>query len=418
MKRLLFIAHRVPYPPDKGERVRALHEIMALAAPFRVTVAYLAHGPADPKAAEGLAPWCEKVLVAPAGGPRGLIRAGLWLLGGRSATEGYFRSPRLHRALRDEAARDPFDVAVGYSSSTLPYLLAARARARVLDLIDADSAKWDAYAAAAHWPKSRLYGLEADRVRALERQALRRCDAVTLVSRAEAQVLGREGDRVLAVGNGVDAEYFRPARPAAPPGPSLVFTGTMDYRPNADGVSWFVREVWPALRREVPGITFTIVGRDPTPAVRRLAEAPGVMVTGGVPDVRPYLAEATLAVVPLLTARGIQNKVLEAMAMGRAVVGSSGALEGLDVDVGGDVCRADTPDEWRKAVAELLADTPRRVAMERSARACVLARYSWAARMKPLVDLCVGLASAPAAEAGARREEAGPAPAPGSVAQA
>ena len=322
------------------------------------------------------------------------------------------------RALLQEARREPFDLVCGYSSSTLPYVLAIPAKARVMDLVDADSAKWAAYAAAARWPRRWLYRLEADRVRALEHQALRQCDAVTLVSRAEAQVLGREGDRVLAVGNGVDAEYFRPAGPAAPPGPSLVFTGTMDYRPNAEGVCWFIREVWPALRRGIPGITFTIAGRDPTPAVQRLAEAPGVTVTGGVPDVRPYLAEATLAVVPLLTARGIQNKVLEAMAMGRAVVGSSGALEGLDVDVGGDVCCADTPDEWRKAVAELVADTPRRVAMERSARACVLARYSWAAQMKPLVDLCVRLASAPAAEAGARREEAGPAPAPGSIAQA
>jgi glycosyltransferase involved in cell wall biosynthesis len=171
-----------------------------------------------------------------------------------------------------------------------------------------------------------------------------------------------------------------------------VFTGTMDYRPNIDGVCWFVREVWPALRQGMPDLTFTIVGRDPARAVRELAQVPGVKVTGSVPDVRPYLAAATLAVVPLRIARGIQNKILEAMSMGKAVVASPAALEGLEVEVGREALQADTPQEWRQRILEMLRDEARRRAIEQAARGRVLAAYDWSARMAPLVRLCEELA--------------------------
>ncbi len=367
--------------------MRAFHEIQALAARWRVTVAALAHRPEDFQAAEALARWCERVLVARAGGAPGLTRGALALLRGRSVTEGYFASRALQRAIRDEAAREPFDLVVAYSSGTLPHALAVPAPARVMDLVDVDSIKWASYADATGWPRRWFYRLESRRVARLERRAVEACQAVFLVSPEEARALGAAGDGIGAMGNGVDTAYFTPAARSAAT-PSLVFTGTMDYRPNVDGVRWFVREVWPGLKREVPDLVFTIVGRDPTRDVLRLAEAPGVRVTGAVPDVRPYLREATAAVVPLLIARGIQNKVLEAMAMGRAVVASPGAVEGLEVERGTNLLEAETPEEWHRCIVDLLADAGLCARLEQAARACVLARYGWDARMQPLVSVC------------------------------
>ena len=390
MKRLLMVVHRLPYPPDKGERVRAFHELKALSAHFRITLAALRLGPADPAAREALASWCESVLVAPAGGWLGLLRGGLGLLAGRSVTEGYFRSGRLTRRVVAEAQAGPFDLVLAYSSAVLPLALAAAAPITVMDLVDVDSAKWVSYAERARWPMRWIYAREARGVQALERRAVEQCQAVLLVSEAEVRALGLASEKLLAVSNGVDTEYFSPMESdeaAAPP--SLVFTGTMDYRPNIEGVSWFVAEVWPDVRRQLDRATFTIVGRDPTPAVRRLAETPGVIVTGSVSDVRPYLGRATLAVAPLWIARGVQNKVLEAMAMARSVVGTPAALEGLDVTPGRDVLQAESVAQWRRAILDLCGDPSQRAALGRAARQCVVERYSWAARMKPLVDLCL-----------------------------
>jgi sugar transferase (PEP-CTERM/EpsH1 system associated) len=301
--------------------------------------------------------------------------------------------------LREEAQREPFDLIMGYSSSTLPYVLAIPAAARVMDLVDVDSAKWSAYADSAWWPKRWLYRREADGVRALERQAVDRCDAVLLVSDAEVAAISLTSGKVAAIGNGVDSDFFKPDGSVPQQAPALVFTGTMDYRPNVEGVCWFVREVWPELKRRVPELTFTIVGRDPTPEVLRLTGTPGITVTGTVKDVRPYLASASVAVVPLRIARGIQNKILEAMAMGRAVVASPPAIEGLDVNIGEEVLRAESPDEWVAAVLGLLSEGGRRERLGQAARARIVADYGWASRLSPLVSLCARMATATDADA-------------------
>lgn len=398
------MAHRVPYPPDKGERVRAFHEIVALAEHFSITLAALAHSDGDVAAASELGRWCEKVLTGRAGGRMGLMRGALSVAAGKSATEGFFRNNRLLRTLVEEAGKQPFDIVLGYSSSTLPYVLAVPAKARVMDLVDVDSAKWDFYAQAARGPKRWLYAREARGVGALERRAVETCDAVLLVSEAEVAALRLTSGKVTAMGNGVDTDFFKPDGSVPQQATALVFTGTMDYRPNVEGVCWFVREVWPELKGRVPELTFTIVGRDPTPEVLRLTGTPGITVTGTVKDVRPYLASASLAVVPLRIARGIQNKILEAMAMGRAVVASPQTIEGLDVNIGEEVLRAESPDEWVAAVLGLLSDGGRRERLGQAARKRVVSDYSWASRMRPLVLLCTALAGASEPAHGAPRQ--------------
>ena len=394
MKRLLFIAHRLPYPPDKGERIRAYHELKALSKHFRVTLAALVHGKTGRDPASSLRPCCERIILAPAGGATGLVRGAVSALGGGSITEGFFRSRRLRGCLLRESRREPFDLVFAYSSSVLPFALAVTGAPRVMDLVDVDSIKWASYAESAGWPRRWLCQAEARGVHALEARAIEAFDAVLCVSQAEAKASGFDESRFTIVGNGVDADYFAPVRGPLNAAPSIVFTGTMDYRPNAEAVGWFVRKVWPELKRTVPDLSFTIVGRDPTRAVRRLSGVPGVSVTGAVPDVRGYLSAARVAVAPLRIARGIQNKVLEAMAMGRAVVASPAALEGLEVTPGKHVLCAATPQQWRRSITELLHDDARRDKLGREARRHVVENYNWAMRMRPLVQLCLRLAGA------------------------
>jgi sugar transferase (PEP-CTERM/EpsH1 system associated) len=408
MRRLLYISHRLPYPPDKGERVRAFHEIEALAGRFRVTLASVAHRRSDHAAAGPLRSICEKVLLGRGGGRRGLMRGAWSAVRGRSVTEGYFHSAALRRRLLEEAGRERIDLVVAYCSSVLPLALSVPAAARVVDLVDVDSAKWDAYAAEAAWPKRWALAREGRTVGRLERRAVEDCEAVVLVSEEEAGLLGREGANVMAVGNGVDSGYFAPGAvaPARCDGRALVFTGTMSYRPNEQAMRWFATEVWPGLKAEADDLELWIVGREPTPSVRSLAAMPGVRVTGSVADVRPYLEAAAMSICPLRTARGVQNKVLEAMAMGKAVVASPDSIVGLDVECGRDVFAAEAAGQWRATILRLLADSSERAAAGAAARQRVLDRYTWAGRMAPLVDLCERLAGGPDEPSPVRPREA------------
>ncbi len=389
MKRLLFITHRLPFPPDKGERVRAFHEIVALSRHFAVTVASPLHRPGEAAHAAALRQHCADVLTAPAGRGKWLAGALKYLQGGCN-TEGHFNVPALRDKLLAAAAAEPFDVVVAYSSAVIPTALAVPARAHVADLVDTDSAKWHAYASAAGLLGRRFYRREADGVARLERQAVERCAAVLVVSEAEAATLPLRNDKVLVMANGVDLDYFAPA--AAPQGPpSLVFTGSMDYLPNVQAVTWFAQHVWPSLLGHVPGLRLLIVGRDPTPAVRRLRQHKGIVVTGPVDDVRPYVHRAAVVIAPLQIAPGISNKVLEAMAMGKCILASPAALVGLDVQVGRDLMEASTPQEWQASLLSLLADEARRDQLGQAARSLAQREYTWPARLAPLVELCVRL---------------------------
>jgi sugar transferase (PEP-CTERM/EpsH1 system associated) len=314
------------------------------------------------------------------------------MLMGGSMTRGYFRLSGLLEQLRNTG---PFDLAFGFSSSVLGYLQAAQAKSRVIDLCDADSVKWQAYADKAGPLQRLIYRREARGVRKLENRAVEICQAVFFASKAEADAFGNPSPKILPVGNGVDAEYFQPASQAPEPQPPrLVFTGTMDYRPNVEGVCWFAEKIMPAVREQIPSAIFQIVGRNPAKSVQALAERDDVEVTGSVPDVRPYLGGAAVAVCPLLTARGLQNKVLEAMAAGLCVIGSAQAMEGLDVELGTEALVAQTPEEWVGSIRQAVEDQAFRTRIGQAARRRILADYNWASRLEPLVATCLDLAGA------------------------
>jgi polysaccharide biosynthesis protein PslH len=281
------------------------------------------------------------------------------------------------------------------SSNMADYVMntAHSARVTLVDLADVDSEKWRAYAERDRFPMRWVHRREWRLVAELETRIARECDWSTFVSTEEAQLLAAMvPDRtahIRAVGSGVDHLYFDPALPHAPAFDTsrrnYVFTGTMDYPPNVDAVLWFAEAILPLIRLHLPDAQFHVVGSSPAPSVQKLAALPGVFVSGRVPDVRPYLAHATAAVAPMRIARGIQNKVLEAMAMARPVVVTPDALEGIDAAPGREVLVA--TDAATFAAACVQAATPAAAAIAAAARQRVLAAFIWAEKLRGFDEL-------------------------------
>lgn len=398
----LFLAHRIPYPPDKGDKIRSYHLLRHLARRWRVHLGCFVDAPEDWAHVERLRAICAQVRAVPLHPGRRRLLALRGLLRGQPLTFPYHASRGLARWVAGVRAEHAPALELAFSSGMAPYLARPGGTGRplrVVDLVDLDSEKWAAYAAAGRGPLSWLHAREGRRLAAAEVALTRSADATLLVSAAEAADLRRRpGVRATGVhvlGNGVDLDFFDPAgdfphpAPEAAGAPALVFTGAMDYRPNVDAVLRFADAVWPALRRARPDLRWWIVGSRPERRVLGLASRPGVAVTGRVPDVRPWLAHATVAVAPLRVARGVQNKVLEALAMGLPVVASPGAAAGLDPATRAILTLADEPAAMAAAVLRLLADPEARARRALAGRARLAEAYGWPARLAGL-DRLVG----------------------------
>ncbi|WP_230481531.1 TIGR03087 family PEP-CTERM/XrtA system glycosyltransferase [Sphingomonas sp. Leaf21] len=386
MRDLLFLAHRAPFPPDRGDKIRSYHVLRHLTRDWRVHLCAFGEGEADfdppPAIGERLASCHIVRRTKPM--PVAAIQA---LASGAPISLPAFAHPAMSRAVARVRAGHRLAASYVFSGQMAQY---RGAEPTIMDMVDVDSAKFAALAGTARWPMRGVLAREAKRLGDYERQVGQEVDATLFVSEAEAALFrsgGGEG-RIVAIENGIDARAYDPATMALerPDAPLIVFTGQMDYRPNIDAVTRFVTRILPLVRAERPAARFAIVGRAPSPAVRRLA-GEGVIVTGEVPDTRIWLARAAVCVAPLTLARGIQNKLLEAMAMARPVVASVAAAEGIDHD--GTIAVAnDDRDFADKVIAALNGptDNPR-------ARAQVLARYDWTARLAPLDDLLGDVAS-------------------------
>jgi sugar transferase (PEP-CTERM/EpsH1 system associated) len=382
---VLYLCHRVPYPPDKGDKIRAFHQIQALARRHRVHLLTLADGPVPDLAP--LREICHRVEVFPIHRAAAALRAAAGLFSSRPLTLSFFRSAALHARVRELAATVRFDSLVVYSSSMAPYAEPFAGVPSVLDLVDVDSAKWEQYSRYASRPLRPVYALEARRLQAYEAALVRRFDRVVLATENELRLLkGFAPDApAVAIPNGVDLEFFTPLDLPKAKSPTLVFTGQMDYFANVDGVVTFAREVFPRLRLRFPDLVLLIVGRSPAPAVRALNDIPGVQVTGAVGDVRPFLARAWAFVAPLRIAQGVQNKVLEAMAMGLPVVCSERVLAGLGEGGfrhGRDLLAAGEPAFLESCLAGLLADPAERERLAAGARQRLAAAYGWATNLE------------------------------------
>ena len=404
MPPLLFLTQRIPYPPTKGEKIRPYHILQYLRQRFEVHLGTLVDDPADQQHVPAVQAMCAGSYFATLDRRRAKATCTTGLLTGEPLSVTFFRDRGLARWVRGviDGVR-PAAVFVS-SSNMAPYVLGLPRTGRVcvVDLADVDSEKWRAYAGTATQPMRWVYHREWRRVAELEARILRECDWSTFVSNEEAALFARlnpGGDgSIRAISNGVDADYFDPALRWEPPyptdRPTFVFTGTMDYPPNVDAVAWFAESVLPLVRQGAPEAAFCIVGASPAPRVQALAALPGVSVTGRVPDVRPYLAHAAAAVAPMRIARGIQNKVLEAMAMARPVIVTPDALEGVAAKPGAELTLA--ADAGAFAAACLQALTPAAAALGPAARERVLADYSWAGCLRGFDPLFApALAKAP-----------------------
>ena len=391
--KILFLCHRMPYPPERGGKIRPFNMIRHLARSHEVTVATLARTAQERADAEGLRRFCDELHVGRLSGFGAWARFGLYGLTGRPATFGYFHSPGLYRTVQGLLAARGFDAIFVHCSSMGAYVAGHEGCRTVMDFGDADSEKWFEYSRTAPIPLSWAFGLEGKRVREAERRLGAQFDAGSVNAPREREVLAAYVRSPIAViPNGVDLEYFQPGRQAGPGYvPSrLVFTGNMSYRPNVDAVVHFAADVLPRVRREIADVQLYIVGMDPTAAVRRLADGDRVVVTGRVEDVRPYFDSAAVAVAPLRVARGLQNKVLEAMAMRVPVVASPGAFAGISAVAGRDLLVAANPEEFSRAVVTLLRDPAARERFAAAGRTCVDTNHNWSRLLARLEGLVVG----------------------------
>ena len=386
MSRLLMLAHRLPFPPNKGDKIRAFNVLAHLSQRHDVWLGCLVDDAADVVHVDALRRHARDVAYDRIDGRARRLRSLRALWPARSITVTHFHSPALQARIDAWIDEQAFDGVYCSSAPMAEYLFRSRHRegrlrdaVQAMDLIDVDSVKWAQYARNSPPWMAWLYRHEAVQLGAYERRIVDAFDRVFLVSSAEARLLGPggAGGRIDAFSNGVDLEYFSPRDAVPAEEPLIVFTGVMDYPPNEDAVGWFAQQVLPAVRRQVPAATFAIVGSRPTRSVRRLAELPGVVVTGFVEDVRDWLARAQVCVAPLRIARGVQNKVLEAMAMGRPVVVTPQALEGLDATPGRELVVAADERGFAEAVLGLLREPVRSSAIGSAARACVEQRYRW-----------------------------------------
>ncbi len=393
--KVLYVVHRVPYPPDKGDRIRSYHLLRYLARRADVHLACLADEPVSAATFAQLQRLCDRVAVVHLGGWSRWLRAAGSLLWGGCLSEGAFHSPALVRQLRSWANDTKYHVVLASASSVAAYLRIGEFAdvPAVVDLVDVDSQKWLDYAAAGRGWRAWVHGLEGRRLRKRERWLAGWARAVSVVSEHEAELCRgcAPSARVHVVPNGVDTEYFVPVESTVDE-QGCVFVGALDYPPNIDAACWFTREVWPAIHARHREARLRLVGRKPVRAVRALRSVSGVDVVGGVADVRPHVAPAAVAVAPLRLARGVQNKVLEAMAMGRPVVASPAALAGLGHRPGLPVVSAQAAQEWIDVLDELLPDVLRRRELGSAGRRYVLRHHDWDRCLNPFAEL-LGLGS-------------------------
>lgn len=334
-KNILFLTHRVPFPPDKGDKIRTFHELQRLAASHHVYCACFVDCREDRVHAAALREWCREVYTVEWSAARARLKAVAALAGKRPITLAAYDDARLRRRLDIWSEAVEFDAVAAFSACMAPYALRVRATRRVLDLCDADSEKWLDYAASTHWPMSCIHAMEGRRLRAYERECMDAFDATIVITPREKALLDPRGEhsKLHVIPNGVDLPASAISR-ASSREPIISFIGAMDYRPNVSGIGWFVHEVWPRVLASQPRARLMIVGRNPARSVRRLGNRPGVCVTGEVASVRPYLAQSRVVIAPLHIARGMANKVLEAMAHRRPVVAMPDVASCLSAEAG------------------------------------------------------------------------------------
>lgn len=401
--KILVLTHRLPFAPNRGDRIRAFHFVKLLAARADVHVVSLVHDRAEEAEADTLRRMGVRISAAVVPRLRNLARGAINLPTRTPLTNVLLSSPGMGIAVHQATCEQPPDVVLAYCSGVAPYALVPPLAGvpLILDLVDVDSAKWACFAESASFPLSWIYGREARWLAAFEARAARSAFATTVVNERERDILLRlcPDANVHVVPNGVDLDALAPSSPPSAEA-RVVFAAVFNYAPNIEGAVWLARRVWPRVRAVLPSARLTLAGASPTPAVRKLASADAsIEVTGSVGDMRPYLWRSAVAVAPLFQARGIQNKVLVAAAAGLPSVVTPAVWEGLSQEVK-PACRlAATADDFAAAVIDLLSMSAH--ARRREASGARLTELTWPRSVATLFDLIERAVSTPAHRASA-----------------
>lgn len=397
MQALLYLTHRIPYPPNKGDKIRSYHLLRHLSEHYRVYLGTFIDDEQDWKYIEQVKSFCEDTCFIRLDPLAARIRSLFTLFSNIPLTLSYYYSQRLQAWVNEQLRTKSVDRILVFSSAMAQYIDHAGDYCRIVDFVDVDSDKWRQYASAKSWPQSWVYRREAKLLLAYEKQIAKDCDYVAFVSEKEAdlfkQLAPEATDKTTFFNNGVDTDFFSPHLGYVNPYPEgaevLVFTGAMDYWPNVDAVNWFARTVFPAVRARLPQVEFYIVGARPSREVMALTSLSGITVTGTVEDIRPFIAYASMAVAPLRVARGIQNKVLEAMAMEKIVIASPQAMEGIYAVPEIEVFVAGDADQF---VDRIISQFQSKMSKEvgQAARSRVLKDYNWAESLSRVDALLTG----------------------------
>lgn len=404
MKRLLFVAHRIPYPPNKGDKIRSFNELKYLSHHYSVDLLCLVDDPADLKYTSDLQRYCDRIKVFHLNSISAKVRGGMALLTGRSLSSRYFYLNEIQRAFKRWLQERTYEAVFCFSSSMAEYIFQSQALSKhrsekspllVMDFCDVDSDKWRQYAQESSFPLKILYGIESRRLQTYEIKIQKYFDHTVLSSPGEAELLRAncpDCENLSVIANGVDHSYFSPLpefssieRENKPS--TIVFTGAMNYPVNVAGMRWFVRSVWPKLHEKYPMLKFYIVGSNPVTEVCQLAKENNIIITGYVDDIRDYYNLADVCIAPLHLGRGIQNKVLEAMSMARPTIVTSRANAGVQGKAGEHLLIANNADEFVNGITCLLDDRELAARLGSAARDFVVRNFDWDVNIQKLHEL-------------------------------
>jgi sugar transferase (PEP-CTERM/EpsH1 system associated) len=387
---ILYLAHRVPYPPNKGDKIRSFHEIKHFSRSHEVDLMAFCDRREDLQYKTELLKYCRTVTLVPLSPWVQRAKAVSSMLVGEPWTLGYFRSRSMLRAVETQLAKKRFDMIFVYSSSMAPYVKAVDRIPKILDFVDSDAGKWSQFAAATRAPLSWVYRYEAQKLKSFEIRMIDTFDCCSFVSPRETDhlALDRTTRKPVYVQNGIDLEFYdAPGRSADLQ--TILFVGALDYFPNVDATTFFATEVFPAVREKFPRAKFLIVGSRPGARVLKLGRLPGVSVQGDVKDVRPFIAQARVSVAPLRISQGIQNKVLEALAAGLPVVASQNAAAGLPLLQDLPLAIARDTAGFVESVCQFLTQPPLTPERIRTCREQLRRHHDWARNLSLFEEVMV-----------------------------
>ncbi len=394
MKPLLYLVHRIPYPPNKGDKIRSYNILRYLSQHYDIYLGTFIDNTDDSQYQDKVRSYCQQTHFEMIKPQLSKLKSLSGLVTGQALSIPYYASKSMQQWVDEVIEKNNIDTVLAFSSPMAQFVIAKNELHKVMDFIDIDSDKWRQYSGSHKGLMSWIYAREADYLFQYEQEVADKFAASTFVSDKEAEhfkTLSHNRDNnISGVSNGIDFSYFDPTLAYEPIYPQdkkvLVFTGAMDYWANCDAVIWFAEAVFKKLYLLDNNYQFYIVGSNPSKAVQDLAQQSGIVVTGRVEDIRPYIAHAFIAIAPLRIARGIQNKVLEAMAMNKAVVATHNAMEGIIINDDIANCVADTAEGQMTIIDKLsknnLADT-----LGQSLRTWVKNNYQWSSVLQPLKTL-------------------------------